>query len=382
MLARLRHDLVHFFMGEQKFSTLDCSAINLALFQLVHAPYFEGGGDHFVLVGEGDQFFTLRQERYGELKPADPLMHCYRDAWDDSDSEDPPPSGSPLLRPAPDRPKPTSPLTVDVQDLPLILHTRAADLLDRFLGASPQWCRLFEASPEQLERRHDVVVEHFFGAEDLHNRLRDILGPDHDVTLGQDGIQYHRPVWSWHDPDHRHRYILAHNGEEVAGLLHYLDRPHEKGLSFVSVAPGFQHHGLSQRLYAAFIDVCIEEQCLLKRSSPSDFALANPQITAAYDRMVLASPVLHISSSGRTCSALQVALQTLPYEQVFAPAKRACDEALKLERARGSWMWDGGQEDRTTAEALLAQLSASPVVPAPLKDAPASPRQSRRRSAP
>lgn len=365
MLARLRDDLIHEFMANQAFATEDCAALNVVFLRLAQTPYFQGGHDRFTLIQRSDAFFEVHEHRHRGWHSLDPLSpHYDRGGWDD-DEEEIAPASPPLLPPTKDNRRPVVP---QGEAVPPAILERADALLTQFRAHHPEWAFLDHPTPEHLNARHALTVERFAGAEALHERLRALLGPNHDTSLNLDGIRYHQPTWGYQDKERQHRYILAHNGQEVAGLVHYLHRPHDNGLSFIAVPPGFRHRGVSRQLYQALMDQCAADERLLKRSDPGDFAKENPGITRGYDRQLAEGNVLHVTGHGFLYNALIAALAKHPYARVLEAGKAVCDQACERRRTLGSWGYDEREADHLDTQAFQANLAAlTPKPPEPTR---------------
>ena len=158
------------------------------------------------------------------------------------------------------------------------------------------------------------------------------LGEGADLSLRAHGIDYHIAP-SFQTPDST-LFLLAHNGEDVAGLMKLgAGTGWGYGVGYVCVAPGFRHQGLSQRLYQAAIERCLADEKVLIRSDPGD--QTPPQATLAYDRLVLASPVLHTTFHSPAENGFKLLHDKgVPYEQWCEALKPACDAAVRTPEQR------------------------------------------------
>lgn len=364
MLARLRTDLLSVFMIAQSFEPEDCAAANVAYLRLLQSPYFEGAHANLVLVRHSEKFFKLYREVNDDLVSADPLDRCY-DRGDVLDTVSPAPR-LPTHPALSNRPWKTLPPGAAC---PSDIEARTSALIERLLQAHPSWETLVR--PAQRLQRQTIVVEHHQGILSLNTRLRVVLGDHHDRRLIEDGISFHNPHWENGGEESPVHYLLAHNGQEVAGLLRYVHRPHEYGLAFICVAPGFRGRGISHRLYAHLIEQCETNHCVLKRSEPSDFTLDRPTITASYDRQLSQSAILHTASGSHLLAALVSALDTHPYETVVQAGRSLCNDVLTHQRTHPTSFYQGSDHDRLAVVALRGTLE-------PLVATPVSPRNPRR----
>lgn len=369
MLKRLQIELAQAFLKAQDFSAEACTAVNATFARLAHGPYFEDGNSQVILVEQSEAFFKAYQRRPQGLHAIDPLDPWYDqgDSYYEDEHED---SQRKVLYQPHQRRSWDDFDSTKVEgtiELPAQLGQQAEAFQAQFLSDHPHWQRLLTPTTEQMEARHTITLESFHGAEALHDRLSDLLGREHDRFLKLDGIAYHYPTWRFNDPHKNQRYILAHNGEEVVGLIHYLHRAHDNGLGFVAVAPGFRQRGVSQQLYHALLAACEAEGCLLKRTEPGEFTEKNPGITRAYDRLLSQQDrVLHASGYGFLYSALVRALDQHPYEVVLQAGKTICDEAMRQRLAEGRFLFDQGKSDHEATEAFkvnLKQLTTKPTGP-------------------
>lgn len=333
MLAQLRHDLTSVFMDRQDFSPQACSAANVLFYRLSQSPYFEGGNNRFFLARSGPDFYEVFGERYDdEPCTLDPLRYCYRDEAACGDENGSCGGHALLLYPTREM-SAVSPAPFTGQ-LPSAVEEKVRVLHQGLLRHHAQYQMWPCPTPEQLASRHQILMESFQGVAALHQRLQEVLGRHYDRNLVLDGIRYHQPAWG---SNANQRYILAHNGKEVAGLIRYVQNKHVNGLAFVSVSPGFRGQGMSQKLYQVLMDECVEEKCVLRRSDPGKFAHERPAITACYDRLVKESSVLHvIGHRGYLQGALVAKLESHPYEEVASVGKAWCDQALHRERERAN----------------------------------------------
>jgi GNAT superfamily N-acetyltransferase len=338
--------------------------VNACFVAFANAPYFEGGNDNIVLVQQSDTFFKAYQIQSQGPHSLDPLHTWYDQGnfYDDleEDGKENLINKRPILyHPTVDRPIKDM-FGNKVSKTPSIpdgLIEKTKSFQARFLIGNPQWKKLLSPTVSDIKNRHKVFLESFSGFSAFNDRLVALLGQEHDRTLKLDGIIYHSPTWIFPDHKNSHRYILAHNGQEVMGLVHYIHREHDNGLAFISVAPGFRQQGVSQKLYQVLLQECEQDRCLLKRTEPGEYSLANPGITRGYDRLLNdQSRALHVSGYGSLYSALLQALSQHTYENVLQAGKAICDRAMKQRVTDGAFGFDQRQHDQEAAEMLKQNL--------------------------
>lgn len=319
MLHRLSQAIAQDFLVQGHHTPEDVAAAQVAFWQLLRSPYFNGNHDHLAFVSRGPLAFSLEMERNGNTVVLDPLNDFYPGDWDE-------PGTKAFRVPAPVGTREPEVLTTG-GGIPSSVREKAQTIVERICAKQPRFSKLIHPSTEDKSRRRLVQVE-LLDREALDACLADVLGPGHSPSLQAEGIRYHSPSWS---DDASWRYLVAHNREEVAGVLGFYAREQSLVLSYVSVAPGFRKNGLSMRLYEQLLDVCSLEQRFLVRSSPSEFTKDNPGITQAYGRLLREAPVLHVTTGGYLQKAIQDGLDDVGMAHLFPLAKPVCDARTLLE---------------------------------------------------
>ena len=319
MLHRLSQAIAEDFRVHGSHGPEDVAAAQVAFWQLLRSPYFNGNHAHLAFVRRGPLAFALEMERSGNTVTLDPLKDYYPSDWDE-------PGMTGFRVPAPVWTQEPERLE-DVEGIASSVREKAQATVGRVVVQHPAFAKLLNPSTEDLRRRRLVQIE-LLDREGLDARLATVLGPGHYPSLQAEGIRYHSPSWS---DDASWRYLVAHNQEEVAGVLGFYAREKSLVLSYVSVAPGFRKEGLSMRLYEQLLDACCQEERFLVRSSPSEFTRANPGITRAYSRLLRDAPVLHATTGGYLQKALQDGLDEVGMARLFPLAKPVCDARTLLE---------------------------------------------------
>lgn len=329
MLAPLRAALEEACLENSVDERASMSMANLALWMLLKRSFFTQSHADVRLWRDGDRWEARRQVGRKDLLVG-PSLPGFSN-WE--------------------RPSATAQLAGDHTPISVDVALQAQALLSTVLSRHPAWEAML-SDPAAPARRHDLAVE-VLDEDGLSARLSALLGPTHDASLASEGLLYHEPP-SWSDPPWR--FVLAHNGMEVAGILGIYESPQAFVLSHVSVAPGFRARGVSVRLYERALDLCEASQRLLLRSTPSDFTQANPAITARYDALLHDRPVLHLCNAGFLEKTLVDGLAQWGHDRVFPLAKPVCDARLEVDPSRlDEW-------DRAQALALRAAFQALPSV--------------------
>ena len=316
---------------ERRSSPVDLSAANLVAHRLLQSPYLGQTYQDWHLVERApDEWRLVQYAPGGQLLDRDPLLLFYRDPFQDDLSLNP--TDGFVLTPRPETlPLPAHPPARAPQPSAGV-EEHAQALLERVHQAHPAAVdRLLQPTAQQLEQRQRLQVE-ALSPHQLTDTLRRLLGPLHDASLRAYGLDYHTAP-SYQTPD-TNVYLLAHNGEEVAGIMKLGNsQGWGYGVGYVCVAPGFRQQGLSLKLYQAAIDRCIADEKVLVRSDPGDFTPV--QATAAFDRLLRQNPVLHAPFH----SPAQYGLASLhekgvPYAEQLQAVKPACDATLRSPEQR------------------------------------------------
>ena len=352
MLHRLRQAIADDFLSQKAHGPEDVAAAQVAFWTLLRSPYFNGNHEQLKFVQFGPLAFSLEVESSGNQVRLDPLEYFYPSDWDEPDTRA-------FRVPFPQHTH--DPVAVEsLEAIAPSIVSKAQSMVDRLIALEPRFQKLVKPSSEGMAQRRSVGIE-LLDREGLEERLTVVLGEGHGSSLRAEGIRYHSPGWSdgadW-------RYLLAHNGEEVAGVLGFYAKESSLVLSYVSVAPGFRKEGLSMRLYERLLEICQAEQRFLVRSSPGEFTKANPAITQAYNRLLRESPVLHITAGGYLHKAIQDGLDAVGMPQLFPLAKPVCDLRTTLD-------FKGFEGDRWESEKALELRSAwADLQPSPKPRAP------------
>lgn len=368
MLYRLEQALVNLFVQDQSADVLDVSALNVAMFHITRLPYFQGAYDHHALMQRSDTFYQLHVHAKQDWVNCDPLTYVYDQGYGGYDEEIEDPKA--LARAQPFRVEcPVATIQGElVVEGPIHAEVarRAQGYVDR-LAQVAELAAVFAPTPSDMSRRARFEISKV-AQDDLPQFLKGLLGEGvfQDHSLKRCGIQYHNPSYGYSPQDKTWNYLVAHNANEVAGVLGFTQGKQLSSLSYVSVGPGFQRQGLSKRLYQRFIDEAIAHNTMLVRSSPSEFTLSRPGITHAYDNMVLAQPVLHVASGGYLHKAITDAMVQVPYHRVFREAKSACDELLRAQQGtyRSSFSGPTVELDSRLAKRVRESFSAPAPRPA------------------
>lgn len=309
----------------------DISAANVAAQQLLQSPYLGTTYHDWHLLERAPGEWRLYQRLPDHTwVDRDPLNGFYRDPFLEEEQLEGQvrftPTARPETLPLPDQTPTTRPL------LPDSLVRRAHALLEGVRQHDPNLVdRLLQPEPSQATQRQHLVIEALNPAQ-LGETLYRLLGPWHDPNLRAYGIDYHTAP-TYHMPNTT-RYLLAHNGEEIAGLMKLGNGSSwGYGVGYVCVASGFRNQRLSQRLYQAAIDLCLKDEKVLIRSDPGDHTPR--QATLAYDRLVLASPVLHTTFHSPAEHGFKLLHDKgVPYTQWAQELKQACDAAIRTPEQR------------------------------------------------
>ena len=294
----LRHALYD-LVGDAPTDALRAGA-DVAMLRLLRAPYFEGGHDDAWALVDKEGRMTLAQHVRGDWKDRG-VADLYLG------------SGQTLYK-------------ATVVDPSAEATQEGERLLTRLAQTQPVlWQRLMSPTPEQLTARHQIHLE-LLDDKALDGRLAEVLGETYrlDGSLATQGIEYHSaPSWN----DGNKRYVLAHNGEEIAGILCLSAfRDWTYGVNYLAVAPGFRQQGVGRAMFARAIEECVKDGKVLVRTAPGEFAAERTAIPGGFDRQCQDAPtLLHVQSNSYLMSALGRALEQLPLAEVVALYKPVCD---------------------------------------------------------
>lgn len=317
---------------------------NLVLFQLLRAPYFEHTLDRHLLQECTDDFYRI----FVKDNDGGRFYDVFQDHYQNNDNS----QGLKL-------PVPTSDIFQSrIWVIPQALLPLAKEALNDFLKARPEFEVLFKVD----EKRYDITIEEVQGNEALDERLAEILGENYNLRLNRYGIDYHNPSLHKKTP---WVYFLAHNGDEIAGILGAY--PYEQNLNvpYVSVAEGFRERGLANQLISRVIDYAQHEERFIKRSQPSPFCQENPKITDGFDALFLNSQVPHISRADRLEGALVRLRNRCDWSDFVQHAKPICDQWLRLHPTYLGNSSEHREQERDLVQLLDQTLPLSS--PRPLK---------------
>ena len=369
---RILAPLYELLAEERRTESEDITAANLVAWRLLHGPFLGGNHEawHLVEVAQGEWRLMQDYRNGHEWIEQDPLNAYYADPYGDYDEDD---EDAPVRdffeldarRRDPWKWGQPRRLMADESDLPSEVVARADALLERLSARAPQFtARLLSPTEEQQAERQDIRIE-CLDALDLQDKLRELLGDYHDSSMRSYGMEYYSaPSWA-RDKDRAEFHFLAHNGEELCGMLKLAEyNPWSYSLSYVAVAPGFRGQGLSQKLYEKAIERCIADRRVLSRTEPgNDTPLA---ATLAYDRLIARFPVIQTARESTAWALEQLHQAGVPYERLFdikdaldahvpTPEQRAEGNARSY-RAHEDWK----AEHMATIDALIAEYQPKP----------------------
>lgn len=305
------HHLIFDLVGHDA-SEVVADGAAVALMDLLRSPYFEGAHQDTWKLIEYRGRITVAQHVRDEWRLRHPL-ELYGH------------SHSPLMDVQP------------IDDVPEAAEQAARQILDQVRECHADvWQQLRTPTPEQRVARYTLRYE-LLDDKALDARLEQVLGETYrlDGSLATQGIEYHTAP-GWIDRDMR--YILAHNGQEIAGILGLSNlRPWTYGVNYLAVAPGFRKRGVGRGLFAGAIDACVADGRVLVRTSPGEYTYTRPAITAAFDQMCQQAPVLHVQANSYLMSAVGRALERMPITQAMEYFKPLCD---RFDVVRAGDLWD------------------------------------------
>lgn len=330
----------------------DAMVANVALHKCVNAPYYNNAYAHINLVQHSPNFIQISvpDKRSAALtKVLDPLQHLYASDFGD---------GSGLY----EIELPSSTLSTLIQwsDLPLPIQQRAQQTIEVL-----PLQKIFNPTPTDLDQRAAISIVHA-NQNDIRDVVDEILGDNQDPLLKVSGIHYHdvpsvMNKASWF-------YWVAHNGDEVAGVVGGLkmsDADNMFRLSYVSVAPGFRQQGIAKQLYTAMLDFCAANELSLSRSSPAIMSREHPNITLAFDKIILNHSVPHLSKNALFFDLVVSELQAQNDWSTFCQlVKPICDAWLQDHPATTTeWSVNPMDKKRTFAKlkSLLPEQQAKQI---------------------
>ena len=274
----------------------DISALNIACFYILKGEYLSPTYDNWKLAEVKEGHFRLEQNVLDIWTKRDPANIFYESWHWDSESEY---SVKPLKLEYKSRADNIKRFDVN-DDLPKHLMKRAEKLIDEARKINPELInKLLSPTNLDIEKRQEVKIE-VFNSDEFDKKIRKILGNTFDSTLKTYGMGYHtHPSYM----DKKDLFILAHNNEEVAGVLKIsVMRDWTYAVGYVCVAPGWRERGLSKKLYSIFIKKCQDDKKVLIRTSPGNDTPV--KATICYDEMVKKARVVHMNSE---CSLMHMA---------------------------------------------------------------------------
>ena len=361
MLEQLEKQLLELFLEERTEDPLSISALNVAALRLSQLPYFGNSYPDHILIHKGDDFYKCYFNfKKSDMMDRDPLREVYYDEFNDYDEDDSDDEVAPdflLIHQPKWSLKSMDPFT---GELPAEIERRANVYLEKLHERSELMRKASNPTPQELADRQNLAIS-LVPHEEIYPTLRAILGEGYSHGLKPNGIQYHDPSMGHHHSKEWF-YLIAHNENEVAGVAGFTHQDHALGLSYVSVAPGFQNQGLSKRLYQSLIDYAQTHELVIRRSSPSEHTRNNPGITLAYDRLLEESQVLHTTSDTYLNKVLADALETQPYSYVLNKARDACNALTREKRKVAGYSFSGPAEelDRTLSAQLRETFAPTP----------------------
>jgi len=344
-IEHLRTLIAQHFVTLNPTPTLEDAVLaNLVLFQCATAPYFAQSplvlwetAPNVVQVG-------VLEENHNALRQIwDPLEDYYECDFGDY---------------APNQiqwPEQSQPRTVQYSDLPPQVQQQAqhhCQHLQRNLDIH----KLFEPTQADLALRNSFTIEQC-DHNTVNEKLMGILGGGKDLELFHSGIRYHdvpsvlnKAQWN---------FWLAHNGDEIAGVLGGLKMSPDDyafRLSYVSVSPSFRQQGVSKQLYAHVLQYCADNHLMLLRSSPGKMTRELTTITHAFDKMVLNSSIPHLSSNALIFETVLSELkQQLPWTKFVSQTKPLCDKWLE-QYPPSTTAWSINPMDKKRAFAQFKEL--------------------------
>lgn len=331
----------HFFPVQEILPTAEeASMANVVMQALVTAPGFEGAYTNHQLFEWAPGFVRLGFFTHRESQPSfcDVFQDYYSSDWYGDEDEEPNwielPEGAfstPVALPA----------------APAGMAAVARLHLEILAERHPEVAAVLAPSGAALKQRRELQIEQAVGRA-LGPLVEGIQGTQHDPCLKRQGIVYHHPTSSslWNHP---WVFWVAHNGDEIAGVLGAMELEEDKSLSlsYVSVAPGFRNQGLATRLMNAAMDYGVQKELFFVRSSPGVFSEEHPKVAQGFDRCVMAHAIPHVSGgSGSVAWSLARARRELPWEAFCEMAKPLCDEWLeKCPSLHGSRRLEYGVEN-------------------------------------
>lgn len=272
----------------------DISLAHLAFFLALSSPFVNASPQtEFRLNERSDNFYVMTFERQGNSRELDFLDDFFKGWYDEGGLGLPP------------YPKVSRNINVSPSDVPSELWAGADLFLQKALGDLYQ--TLFHPTADQMTERNFVLTTNLTN-DTLDDFLGNILASGRktfDRSLATYGIKYHHPT-NW--GGEKWRYLVAHSSNQVAGVVGVLEKDQSVSLSYISVAPGFRRQGISRNLYEQLADRCLQNNCLLVRSSPSDMTKDNG-ITQKYTDILETKGVLYCQYGTYMEHALMRALE-------------------------------------------------------------------------
>lgn len=317
-------------LKERPQSEEELSAANLVGMRLLQGPYLAPTYKDWGLFADRSGRWVLSQPYNDEVITRDVLEPFHESPYYyEGDEEGSPPLGLYEV-PAIQKAFYDKPIVQDEGQVPQRVRDLADAMMGRLQHHFPSAVALLMApTPEQVSDRYEVAVKKLEG-DNLGEHLRPIIGSLGDWSLKAYGIKYHSPASIYNNDV----YFVAHNRNEICGIMCLGgSRGWGYGVRYISVSPGFQHRGISKRLYQAALDLCAKEKKVLVRTPPGNGT--PPLATLAYDRMVKASAVLHTTTDSPLYHALERAAKNgWGYDDLEEMMKPVCDEAILPRAAR------------------------------------------------
>ena len=322
MISDIQYKIAQILIDQRWNSEDHMSAANVAMWRILQHPYFQDGYQQYTLQKMSDTFFRCVCLFNDKTTSADPLNDWYNNGYFDDVDDDNNDQRVTFSHPPVEQEIPAT-----ISDIPQGVWDLSQQIMD-VLEADPT-C-LWLQDPKQ---RQQLTFE-WLNEDTLNEGLNKVLGPYYHASLAQYGISYHLPArggWGRDKASSQYRYLVCHNGAEVAAVLGVLEYERDIAVCYVSTNPAFRQQGLSKRLYHMLVDECIAHEKILLRTSPGKFTQEHPEITKSYDALLGGRPVLYAPNDSAWAGFLSDKLKTNDYHAVVAQYHPTCVEISALQ---------------------------------------------------
>lgn len=306
-LEKIKLELIDVFLESIERTPVAQSAVNVALYKVLKSPSLGKAFDHIQLHQSGPEFIELAiVSSNGKLNKLNVLEEVYDDGshydWEDMTEQQEFALSEKLES------LPTKPDVFEYGKSPFDINSEVK------VSAEVEQLSLYYV--EMLLERVQLAEEVFLSQTLLPNdvsfswlndqEMQDYLSANYlspintKVHLNSYGIDYFSLNYS--SGQEKVSYFLAETKFGPIGVLtltHH-EEDHCMHISSLSVSQGYRNQGISKKLFEGAVNLAVEKNAYVVRTSPGNFSKENPGITSGYDKLAnnINWPVIKAGSGG------------------------------------------------------------------------------------